>query len=127
MRTYLFYVLVVLLGVTACEGRAQSNASGGEVKVLSVEAYKAKLSDASVQLIDVRTPQEFAQGHIAGAKNINVLDPKFANEAAQILSKDKPVALYCRTGNRSQRAVSILRDLGYKTIYDLKGGYLAWQ
>jgi rhodanese-related sulfurtransferase len=73
-------------------------------------------------LVDVRTPEEFASGHIAGAVNIPV------DELAQRLNEvpqDKPVVLYCRSGNRSGQAAQILDQAGYPQIYDL-GGIVAW-
>ena len=74
-------------------------------------------------LIDVRTPQEFASGHIQGAINIPV------EEIGQRLSEvpqDKPIVLYCRSGNRSNQASGILVNAGYTGIYDL-GGIIDWQ
>ena len=95
--------------------------------MLSVSAFKAKIGEKSVQLIDVRTPEEFGAGHIRKAVNIDVQSADFEARAQSIISKDKPVALYCRSGKRSQRAASALSEMGYKVIYDLKGGYLAWE
>lgn len=126
MRVLLFSFLLIM-GAGACQGQAQNSGNpAASVKVLPVAAFKSKIADKSVQLIDVRTPEEFAQGHIQGAKNINVLSGDFSAKASSALSKDKPVALYCRTGKRSQRASAMLTSMGYKVIYDLQGGFMAW-
>ena len=85
--------------------------------------YQAKFgANSDHLLLDVRTPQEFASGHIPGAVNIAV------EELAQRLSEvpqDTPVVLYCRSGNRSGQAAQILDRAGYTDIYDL-GGITTW-
>jgi rhodanese-related sulfurtransferase len=71
----------------------------------------------------VRTPAEFASGHIAGARNIAVqVLPQRLSE----IPKDKPVVIYCRSGNRSKQAMRYLSQAGYNDLYDL-GGIMAWQ
>lgn len=75
------------------------------------------------QLIDVRTPQEFAGGHIAGAVNIPV--EEIAGRLGEV-AQDQPVVVYCRSGNRSAQAAQILDQAGYAPVYDL-GGIGAWQ
>lgn len=80
-------------------------------------------SGAQHQLIDVRTPEEFASGHIAGAVNIPIQElPQRLSE----VSMDQPVVLYCRSGNRSAQAAQFLAQADYPQIYDL-GGVIAWQ
>lgn len=78
---------------------------------------------AARTLLDVRTPEEFASGHIPGAVNISV--DSLAQQLSQV-PQDKPVVVYCHSGNRSAQAARILNDAGYKNIYDL-GGIIAWQ
>lgn len=89
------------------------------------QAYMADFVDAKAahQLIDVRTPAEYASGHIAGSVNIPV--EELASRLNEV-SKDEPVVLYCRSGNRSNQAANILNQAGYKGVYDL-GGIGAWQ
>ncbi|MCC6612872.1 MAG: rhodanese-like domain-containing protein [Anaerolineae bacterium] len=80
-------------------------------------------SGAEHLLVDVRTPEEFAEGHIPGAVNISVQTlPDRLNE----IPRDIPVVVYCRSGNRSGQASQILAQAGYETIYDL-GAITAWQ
>lgn len=72
------------------------------------------------------TPEEHAEGHISGTDfNINVLDKGFTAEALAVLPKDKSVALYCRSGNRSKRAAKILAENGYDVL-ELATGYNGW-
>jgi rhodanese-related sulfurtransferase len=78
---------------------------------------------AAHQLIDVRTPEEFAGGHIPGAVNIPVQE--IAGRLAEV-AQDRPVVLYCRSGNRSTQAAQILDAAGYAPVYNL-GGIAAWQ
>jgi uncharacterized protein len=73
-------------------------------------------------LIDVRTPGEYAQGHVAGASNIDVTAPDFARQIDALgLDREQPIYLYCRTGNRSHRAAQILRSSGYERAYNVGG------
>jgi rhodanese-related sulfurtransferase len=95
------------------------------IKVLSSEAFKAKVENKEVQLIDVRTPNEFQSGHIKGAKNIDFYSGKF-NEEFNKLDKNKPVYVYCRSGRRSRETAIKLAAMGFTEIYDLKGGILKY-
>lgn len=101
----------------------QSETQEPIIKVLSKESFKAAISGNTVQLIDVRTPEEYIDGHIEGALNINVQDQKFAEQISK-LDKTKTVYIYCRSGSRSQMAASQMKTLGFKSIIDLKGGYM---
>ena len=76
-------------------------------------------------LIDVRTPEEFADGHIEGATNINYHDDNFLDQIAQ-LDKDATVFVYCQAGGRSKKASNLFKESGFKEIYDLKEGYGGW-
>ena len=91
------------------------------------EFEKAILTD-SVQLVDVRTAEEFSEARIGSAevKNIDMKQPDFMRRAAEELDKGKTVAVYCRSGRRSAEAAGWLAGQGYKVI-DLKGGILEWQ
>lgn len=105
-----------LLGLFSCRG--QNN--------LTVNEFEAMFArDSTAQLLDVRTPEEFAEGHIGGAMNIDWKADGFAQKAQEQLAKDRPVMVYCRSGRRSAEAAAVLEKLGFKT-YNLKGGILAW-
>lgn len=127
MKRFVF-ALFFLTTVFSCQGQHGNGASssGGSSTVLTANEFKTKIAQKGVQLVDVRTAREFASGHISGAKNIDAMAPGFENQAGSQLDKNQPVAVYCRSGVRSARAAGTLRRMGFKTVYDLKGGYLAW-
>lgn len=77
-------------------------------------------------ILDIRTPPEFAQGHITGAVLIDYTTPQFKSQLDQ-LDKTKTYLVYCRSGNRSGRALEIFRQLGFNDIYHLKRGINEWQ
>lgn len=95
-------------------------------KDLSVNEFETMLAqDQTVQLVDVRTPEEFAEGHLGGAINIDWRGEGFVEKAGAVLDKNRPVMVYCRSGRRSAEAASALDGIGFKT-YNMKGGILAW-
>ena len=90
-----------------------------------VEFEKLLKGDTTIQLVDVRTPDEFEAGHIDKAILINVLESDFLTKADAMLDKSKPVAVYCRSGRRSKEAAGLLSKEGFK-VYELDAGYLGW-
>ena len=120
MKNILFIILT-LFGLNGC-----MNAQNKDYVNMDVERFAEYLSNDDVQLVDVRTPEEYAEGHIAGSKNINVFDSDFVNEAEKILDKSKPVAVYCRSGKRSADAARELTENGFY-VTNLEGGILAWK
>lgn len=77
-------------------------------------------------IVDVRTPEEFANGALPKAVNISVTSLDFPFEINK-LEKEKPVMIYCKAGSRSARAAIAMKALGFETIYELEGGFMAWQ
>jgi rhodanese-related sulfurtransferase len=96
------------------------------IKQLDVVAFKNGIANTGIQLIDVRTPKEFEEGHIENATLIDYFSSNF-KETLLTLNKEKPLYLYCKSGGRSGKASKILAKLGFKEIYDLNGGYMAWK
>ena len=113
----LFFSLSLLSSCTSQEKMA--------VKKVDVSTFTKGIALENSQLVDVRTPKEFEQGHIEGAKLIDFYSENF-KEKIQQLDKATPVYLYCRSGGRSGKASKLLVELGFKEIYDLKGGYIAY-
>ena len=97
----------------------------GEDVSVSVEAFADSISKPGVQIVDVRTPEEFDAGNIEGSINIDVLTGRFGEEASALLDKTRTVAIYCRSGNRSKDAAEILSMMGYNVV-ELDKGYHAW-
>jgi phage shock protein E len=84
------------------------------------------IADKKVVVLDVRTPAEFASGHIEGAKNIDIHGKTFQTTLEQ-LDKDQPYLVHCAVGMRSAKACTVMSHLQFKTVYDLKGGLDAWK
>lgn len=120
MNSMLMGICFLLSSLFSCQH------SKGDFKTVPVKEFASLIEDASVQRLDVRTMAEYSEGHIPGTININVLDDSFAVMADSTLQKDKPVALYCRSGKRSKKAAAILSEKGYK-VYELDKGFNAWQ
>jgi rhodanese-related sulfurtransferase len=93
---------------------------------IGAQALKAEIDKGGIQLVDVRTPQEWSTGHIEGAKHIDWFSDDFKTEVAK-LDKDGPVRLYCAAGGRSEEAREMLRNMGFKDVLDLEGGMSAWR
>ena len=96
-----------------------------KVEVLEKSEYQA-LVGQGYTVIDVRTPEEFDECHILGAKNINVKSGEFVTEI-QKLSKSDTLLVYCRSGRRSLYAAQVMVNFGFEKIYDLEGGFLNWE
>ena len=91
---------------------------------MKVEAFETKL--ASSQILDVRTPEEWAEGIIEGATMMNFYDDDFEAQLEK-LDKEKSVAVYCRSGGRSGNAMDMMAKNGFKVVYNLEGGTTAWE
>ena len=92
---------------------------------LSVTEFSAKAAESGVVTLDVRTPGEFAEGHIEGARLIDFQSGNFENEIAT-LDKNATYAVYCRSGNRSGQAVKVMQDAGFTNVFNLNGGVIDW-
>ncbi len=123
-----FGIFWSLLQFTACSQQAATKDSAQIKRVPpdTVMALLAKRDSLDLLLLDVRTPEEFMQGHLPGATLIPV--QVLEQEIHQIEAyKDKPVVVYCRSGNRSRTASKILAKHGFKIIYDMAGGIRQWK
>lgn len=124
----LVLLAVVIVGVVAAVSNMNSTSETPSTQTtqtlesISPQAYQSEIASADHVLIDVRTPEEFASGHIAGAVNIPI--DTLSGRLSEV-PNDAPVVVYCRTGNRSAQAAQILKDADYSTIYDL-GGVVGW-
>lgn len=96
-------------------------------EILEVSKYKEAIKGPKVQLVDVRTDKEYKRWHIGKAINIDFFNTVDFQKSFEKLQKDKPVYLYCQSGNRSQKAARKLIAMGFEKIYDLKGGIIRWK
>jgi len=92
---------------------------------LGVSEFSTKVAEAGVITLDVRTPIEFAEGHIEGARLIDFQSGNFENEIAT-LDKNATYAVYCRSGNRSGQAVKVMQDAGFTNVFNMNGGVIDW-
>ena len=127
MKKILPLIAFVVITLTACQHKLSSVTKFPPTGLVKKEVFREVINLNKVQLVDVRTPEEFLTGHIENAKNINFNDSNFKQVISSTLNKNKPVALYCRSGRRSASALAILKEMGFTTIYDLEGGFLNWQ
>ncbi len=120
----LFILSLLVLSVIGLESCAESQAS--EVEKITVEQMSEAIKTSDIQLLDVRTSDEYFESHLENAHNICVTDSDFKEKAAG-LDKEKPVYVYCKKGGRSAKAAQILKEMGFKKIYDMDGGILLWE
>lgn len=117
------FITMVVLTLASC---ANSSSQKQAKYSLSPQEFAEKLKSLpEAPIIDVRTPKEFAEGSIEGAKNINWQDAAFA-EQIQSLDKNKPVFVYCLVGGRSGEAAALMRQQGFTEVYELEGGMMKW-
>ncbi len=101
--------------------------TSNQIEVLDKETYKKRIAEKDVQLVDVRTPREYKNGHLAKAVNIDFFHHGSFRTSFEKFAKEEPVYLYCRSGQRSLKAAKKLIGWGFKKVYDLEGGILNWK
>jgi len=117
-------ILIIMILFSALFG---SRTKGTDtITILTANEFKAAISKGDVQLVDVRTAREYKSGHISKALNIDFFQRSAFMAGIEKLDKSKPVYLYCRSGNRSQKAARMISEMGFRQIFDLQGGYLSW-
>ena len=116
----LFSILSIFL-IMACHSQ-----QGDQYKKVSASEFNQLLKQNSdAQLIDVRTPEEYASQHLNAAQNLDWNGDNFETQVGK-LDKSKPVFVYCLSGGRSQKAAHKLSQLRFKQVYELEGGILKW-
>jgi len=122
MKKYYLYLYSVLsLAFFSCN---QMKSQEGLTN-LGPEQFQAYITNDSTQIIDVRTPKEFLEGHINHALNIDYYSEDFSTTIGK-LDTQKPVYIYCRSGKRSSNSVTLFQKAGFTQIYNLEGGILGW-
>ena len=111
-------------GTTEAVAAAQVEGPAAPVRV-GVAQFADVIASPGVTIIDVRTPEEFAEGHIEGAINIPVEYPDYIDRVSR-LDPNGTYAVYCRSGNRSQPAVAGMASAGIEAIYELDSGTVGW-
>jgi rhodanese-related sulfurtransferase len=113
--------LAAVVGAAAAWGDAARDVGPKEAQAL----IRKNVGNRDFVVLDVRTPGEFAQGHLEGAVLVDYRSPGFREEVAG-LDKTKTYLVYCRTGNRSASALGIMREFGFRSHYHLEGGIVRW-
>lgn len=124
MNRSLFAICWLALGLALPPLHAADAAKG--FKNVNVEQFEKLRTDKKNVLLDVRSKKEYDAGHIPGAINIDVNGPNFAKEVAK-LDKEKTYLVHCAAGKRSVTACEKLSPTGFKHLYNLEGGYRAWE
>ena len=119
-------VMLITLLAMSCSSTTKASQPVGKLETVSPVIFENGLEKGNVQLLDVRSAEEYAEGHLQGALNIDVQEPDFQAEVSNQLEKDKPIYVYCRSGRRSLLAGEMLAKDGY-TVMDLDGGILGWE
>jgi len=100
--------------------------SSKQVYILNVDEFEIQMTATKeALLIDVRTSREFNKYRIEGSKNIDFLSYDFKKEIKK-LDKSRPVMIYCHSGYRSKMVLPMFRRAGFKTLYELDGGFISW-
>ena len=121
MKKCIFLSGLILMMIFSCNSQLEG------IKNISVDDLKVVLkNDATIQLLDVRTPKEWNEGIIENAIKIDVTAEGFENLANEKLDKSKPVYIYCRSGGRSKIASNLLLKQGFQP-YNVLGGYMDWE
>ena len=120
MKHFLLSIFLCAV-VFSCKDSRNEN-----VTVITAEEMQSIIDLEEVQLIDVRTPEEFSEGFIKDAQNIDFYSDTFDEDILK-LDKTKPVILYCKSGRRSASCADKLIEAGFVKVYDLKGGITQWK
>lgn len=120
MKTFLTTLSFIAIALLACQSK-------GDFKSINVEEFETLIAQPEVQRLDVRTPAEYSDGHIPSSLNLNVREEEhFKTSVDSLLTKEHPVAVYCRSGNRSKKAAKILIEKGFE-VYELNTDITGWK
>ncbi len=122
-------MLIFLAGVMLMTQNIDTAAQDTHAELAVSEAAKLieeRRGDPDFTILDVRTPEEFAQGHIAGARLVDFTAPDFADKIKG-LPREKTYLVYCRSGNRSGKAAKLMRGAGFTQVINMDGGISQWE
>lgn len=127
MKQGQIYLMVILVLLTFTTGFAQESVNDDvTIKRVDKETFKSVIESGEYILFDVRTVDEYMDGHIEGAKSLNVLDDQFDKTISNI-DKSQKYLVYCKSGGRSQTALEKMKDAGFTHVLELEGGYQNWK
>ena len=121
---FLLFATLGLVGTLSCQALPDQQVLSVD---LNVEDFAALIDTSGLGiLMDVRTDAEFIEGHLKGATQLNFYEASFET-SLDAMDKDIPVFVYCRSGGRSGKAAKKMKEKGFKSVYNLEGGIIAWQ
>lgn len=121
MKLQKIALTLLVFVLASCNGQTQKNS-----KLIDPVAFKKEIAATpNAQILDVRTPEEYASEHLQNAQNVNWLSVDFVANTSKY-DKSKPVFVYCKSGRRSHLAAEKLAELGFTTIIEMEGGILKW-
>ena len=121
MKLQKIALALLVFVLASCNGQTQKNS-----KLIDPVAFKKEIAATpNAQILDVRTPEEYASEHLQNAQNVNWLSADFVANTSKY-DKSKPVFVYCKSGGRSHKAAEKLAELGFSNIIELEGGILKW-
>lgn len=118
--------LLLFIAITSLVASCQNKTEGEIIMITPEQVANAVNSEKELQLVDVRTSDEYSVSHLKNAQNICVTNDDFKEKVA-MLDKDEPVYVYCKRGGRSAQAALILKEMGFTKVYDLQGGMDNWE
>lgn len=121
MKSLFTFIISAFLLIACTPGNSQENLTVKELKAVDFSTNDNKI------VLDVRTAQEYAEGRIAGSKNLDVLKTDLFTTSIEKLDKDKTYYVICRSGSRSQKAAQQMKKAGFDNVYNITGGMQAWQ
>lgn len=122
---------IVILSVMSCGQNSERKQEAPDIDIVSVtvpatEFQQKMQTTKGFVLLDVRSPEEYAQGFIEGSTNVNFNNEDF-QARIEALDKEATYFVYCAGGGRSSKAVNLMKDLKFKSVYELEGGYNGWK
>lgn len=123
MRRIFFVLIAFTVFTFSCRDETQGS---NTIEVITAEEMKEISKIEDVQLIDVRTQEEYEEGYIEGFQNIDYYSDDFTKDIEK-LDKSKPVIVYCKSGNRSGKCAKKMEEAGFSKVYDLEGGITQWK
>ncbi|WP_417886331.1 rhodanese-like domain-containing protein [Zunongwangia sp.] len=121
MKNSFYILLLILASFQSCKKLEAS-----EIQMISAEEMQQRFQTENIQVIDVRSAEEFSKGHILTAKNILVNEKADNPKFFDTLNKEQPIVVYGRESRQAKKAINILEDKGFKEVYELEGGIENW-
>jgi len=131
MKTYLFWIALIIFAFVGGMFIVKPDTCGAEcdgiIKTVDANEFNKQVKKGAATIIDVRTPEEYKEGHIEKAVNADFKNTGEFAKYLDSLDKSDKYMIYCRSGNRFGQALTLMQQKGFKNITNLEGGILAWQ